>query len=129
MGAQKINMPYEPSEKNLPEGFVNLGEKLEDNIAIPVMESKSEYHYPSLYFDDVEGLADLPKEGTATIYFKKVMERKEVSTRDGETQKRHTVELCIYGIKAGESKAEAEDDDEDDDDAIESGLSEFEKED
>lgn len=121
-------MPYEPSEKNLPEGFVNLGEKLQaTDIPMPVMESKSEYHYPSLYFDDVKGLADLPKEGTATIYFKKVMERKEVSTRDGETQKRHTVELCIYGIKAGESKAE--DDDEDDDDAIESGLSEFEKED
>ena len=123
-------MPYEPSEKKLPEGFVNLGEKLDStDLPMPIMESKNEYHYPSLYFDNVEGLADLPKEGTATIYFKKVMERKEVSTRDGETQKRHTVELCIYGIKAGESEdSEMEDEEEDDDEAIESGLAEFEEE-
>lgn len=116
-------MPYEPSEKKLPEGFVNLGEKLQaTDIPMPVAESKSEYHYPSLYFDDVEGLANLPKEGTATIYFKKVMERKEVSTRDGKTEKRHTVELCIYGIKAGESEDSEMEDEEDDEDEIEKGL-------
>lgn len=124
-------MPYEPSEKKLPEGFVNLGEKLEaTDLPMPITESKNEYHYPSLYFDNVEGLADFPKEGTATIYFKKVMERKEVSTRDGETKKRHTVELCIYGIKAGESEdsCPCESEDEmDDEDAIENGLSESEK--
>ena len=116
-------MPYEPSEKKLPEGFVNLGEKLSANdIPMPAMESKIEYHYPSLYFDNVEGLADLPKEGTATIYFKKVMERKEVSTRDGKTEKRHTVELCIYGIKAGESEDSEMEEEDDDEDEIEKGL-------
>ena len=119
-------MPYEPSPKDLPGGFVDLGERLEGMEVFPVAEKPSEYHYPSLYFENARGLESLPKEGEATIYFKKVMERKVISTVDGETQKRHTVELCIYGIKAGESKNEEED--EDDDDAIESGLSEFEEE-
>lgn len=116
-------MPYEPSEKKLPEGFVNLGEKLKDSdIPLAMPEPENKYHYPSLYFDNVEGLADLPKEGMATIYFKKVMERKEVSTRNGETEKRHTVELCIYGIKAGESEDSEMEEEDDDEDEIEKGL-------
>jgi hypothetical protein len=75
-------------------------------------------------------LAELPKEGTATIYFKKTMERKETVTRDGKTEKRHMVELCICGIKPnGESsESEMEDEEEDDEDAIENGLDEAEKE-
>ena len=116
-------MPYEKSKIDLPDGFVDLGEPLTAMDA-PMPVEKSEYHYPSLYFDNAEGLAELPKEGTATIYFKKVMERKETVTRDGKTEKRHMVELCICGIKPnGESsESEMEDEEEDDEDAIEMGL-------
>lgn len=121
-------MPYEKSKIDLPDGFVDLGEKLGSSDIMPVSELKSEYHYPSLYFDNAEGLANLPKEGTATIYFKKTMERKETVTRDGKTEKRHMVELCICGIKPDGESSEAESEEEDDEDAIENGLDEAEKE-
>lgn len=117
-------MPYEKSKIDLPDGFVDLGEPLTALDVAPMPVEKSEYHYPSLYFDNAEGLAELPKEGTAAIYFKKVMERKETVTRDGKTEKRHMVELCICGIKppAESSESEMEDEEEDDEDAIEMGL-------
>ena len=116
-------MPYEKSKIDLPDGFVDLGEPL-TALDVPMPVEKSEYHYPSLFFDNAEGLTELPKEGTATIYFKKVMERKETVTRNGKTETRHMVELCICGIKPnGESsESEMEDEEEDDEDAIEMGL-------
>jgi hypothetical protein len=117
-------MPYEPSPKDLPEGFVDLGEKSKPIELGNVNET--EYHYPSLYFENAGGLEGLPKEGEATIYFKKVMERKETTSRNGKTDKRHTVELCIYGIKAKDSEMESEDK-EDDEDEIENGLKEAEE--
>lgn len=117
-------MAYEKSKVNLPSGFVDLGEPIKA-MEIDVSEAKpaSDYHYPSLYFDNAEGLEKLPKEGTATIYFKKTMERKETVTRNGKTEKRHMVELCICGIKPeASSEAEEMDEEEDDEDAIEMGL-------
>lgn len=117
-------MAYEKSKVNLPSGFVDLGEPIKA-MEIDVSEAKptSDYHYPSLYFDNAEGLEKLPKEGTATIYFKKTMERKETVTRNGKTEKRHMVELCICGIKPeGSSEAEPMKEEEDDEDAIEMGL-------
>ena len=121
-------MPYEPQKKELPEGFVDLGESMKDmEIAmIEPAEEKPKVHYPSLYFENVENLDDLPKEGEACIYFKKVMERKETTTRNGKTEKRNTVEICIYGIKPMESEDYEKSDDEDDEDAIENGLDEAE---
>lgn len=117
-------MPYEKSKINLPSGFVDLGEPIKA-MEIDVSEAKptSEYHYPSLYFENAEGLEKLPKEGTAAIYFKKTMERKEAVSRNGKTEKRHTVELCICGIKPdGESSKSEMEEEEDDEDAIEMGL-------
>jgi hypothetical protein len=49
--------------------------------------------------------------------------------RNGKTEKRSTVELCIYGIKANESEESDESEEEDDEDAIENGLEEAETED
>jgi hypothetical protein len=117
-------MAYEKSKVNLPSGFVDLGEPMK-SMEIDISKSKEteDYHYPSLYFDNAEGLEKLPKEGTATIYFKKTMERKETVTRNGKTEKRHTVELCICGIKPeGESYELEIKEEEDDEDAIEMGL-------
>jgi hypothetical protein len=117
-------MSYEKSKINLPSGFINLGEPIKA-MEIDLSEAKptSDYHYPSLYFDNAEGLEKLPKEGTATIYFKKTMERKETVTRNGKTEKRHMVELCICGIKPeGSSESETMEEEEDDEDAIEMGL-------
>lgn len=117
-------MPYEKSKINLPSGFVDLGEPMKA-IEVDVSPSKEmqDYHYPSLYFDNAEGLEKLPKEGTATVYFKKVMERKETVTRNGKTEKRHMVELCIFGIKPeGNSEMEDMKEEDDDEDAIEMGL-------
>jgi hypothetical protein len=124
-------MPYEAFKKSLPEGFIDLGEPIKgmEISMIEPAEEKPEIHYPSLYFENAEGLGELPKEGKATIYFKKVIERKETTMRNGKTEKRSTVELCIYGIKANESEESDESEEEDDEDAIENGLEEAEKED
>jgi hypothetical protein len=125
-------MPYTNKKADLPEGFIDLGEKVQSMEIKPAMEmEKSEsIHYPSLYFDNAEGLSKLPKEGTAMIHFKKVMEKKETTMRDGKEVKRHCVELCICGIKP-ESVSETtsiNEEEEDDEDAIEKGLKEAEGE-
>jgi len=124
---------YMKQKYELPEGFVDLSEEIEPismSFSKPEMEEEEddegekEYSYPSLYFRNAEGLKDLPKEGTATIYFKKTMERTETVTRNGETEKNHCVELCICGIKtpkAAPMKMDVEDE-------IENGLNEAEEE-
>jgi hypothetical protein len=119
-------MPYTNKKADLPEGFIDLGEKVQSMEMKPAMEVKESesIHYPSLYFDNAEGLSKLPKEGTAMIHFKKVMEKKETMMRDGKEEKRHCVELCICGIKP-ESVSETtsiNEEEEDDEDAIEMGL-------
>lgn len=118
-------MSYAKEKYDLPSGFTDLGEEIK-TTAMPEMEmpTKNNYHYPSLYFDNADGLKNLPKEGTATIYFKKTMEKDETTMRNGKTEKRHCVELCICGIKSNGSP-ESEMDDED---AIDSGLEEAESE-
>jgi len=124
---------YMKQKYELPEGFVDLSEEIKPMMGIKISEPEmeeeeddKEYSYPSLSFNNAEGLKELPKEGTATIYFKKTMERTEVVTRDGKTEKNHCVELCICGIKtpkgtATPMKMDAESD-------IESGLNEAEME-
>jgi len=117
-------MPYTNKKANLPEGFHDLGEEIKP---IPMGATASEthsVHYPSLYFENAEALSKLPKEGTAVIHFKKIMEKKETTMRDGKEIKRHCVELQINGIKpegASEMISTAEKE-EDDEDAIEIGL-------
>ena len=118
-------MPYTKEKYELPSGFTDLGDEIK-TTAMPEMEMpKNDYHYPSLYFENAEGLKDLPKEGTATIFFKKTMERTETVTRDGKTKKNHCVELCICGIKAPKATAPMKMDAEDE---IENGLNEAEEE-
>jgi hypothetical protein len=123
-------MPYTKEKAELPEGFIDLGEEVPAMAMteIEIEAPKSEYHYPSLYFDNAEELSKLPKEGTAVIHFKKVMEKKEVTMRDGEEKKRHCVELQICGIKPS-SVSETETEEYDDEDEIENGLNEAEDED
>ena len=120
-------MPYTNKKADLPEGFIDLGEKVKSMEIKPAMEMEESMsiHYPSLYFDNAEGLSKLPKEGTAIIHFKKVMEKKETMMRDGKEEKRHCVELCICGIKpesVSEMTSTDEMEKEDDEDAIEMGL-------
>ena len=121
-------MPYTKEKYDLPSGFTDLGEEVK-TTELPEMEKpKSDYHYPSLYFENAEGLKNLPKEGTATIYFRKTMEKEETTMRDGKTEKRHCVELCICGIKSNGSSEMEMDDEMDDEEAIDSGLEEAESE-
>ena len=120
-------MPYTKEKAKMPEGFHDLGEELKTmSISIGNDEDKNEspsIHYPSLYFENAEALSKLPKEGTATIHFKKIMEKKETVMRDGKETKRHCVELQINGIKPeGSSKMESTAEKEDPEDAIEMGL-------
>jgi len=122
-------MPYANEKAKLKSDFIDLGEKLKSGGMMISMDSeKSEespkYHYPSLYFDNVKGLEKLKKEGMAVIHYKKVMERTEDITRNGKNEKRHSVELCICGIKPEccEEMPENEMEEEDDEDAIEMGL-------
>jgi hypothetical protein len=123
-------MPYTKEKAELPDGFIDLGEEVPamGMTEIEIEAPKSEYHYPSLYFDNADELSKLPKEGTAVIHFKKVMEKKEVTMRDGEEKKRHCVELQICGIKPS-SVSETETEEYDDEDEIENGLNEAEDED
>ncbi len=122
---------YMKEKYELPEGFVDLSEEVKPIGMFSTSEpedeeeDETEYSYPTLYFSNAEGLKDLPKEGTATIVFKKTMERTETITRDGKTKKNHCVELCICGIKAPKSAAPMKMDAEDE---IENGLNEAEEE-
>lgn len=123
-------MPYTSKKVSLPEGFVDLGEEMKPAMAIEIEHEPSSVHYPSLYFSNAKELMDFPKEGTAVIHFKKVMEKKETIMRDGKETKRHCVELQICGIKPSSvSESEMESEDYDDEDEIENGLNEAEAED
>ena len=122
-------MPYANEKAKLKSDFIDLGEKLKSGGMMISMDSEEseespKYHYPSLYFDNVKGLEKLKKEGMAVIHYKKVMERTEDITRNGKNEKRHSVELCICGIKPEccEEMPESEMEEEDDEDAIEMGL-------
>jgi hypothetical protein len=124
-------MPYEKSEISLPEGFVSLGENLSKKMdeamsSFSNKDGEDKVYYPSLYFENVKELKDMPTEGIAMIRYKKVMEKTEsVKTEDG-TDKRYSVELCICGIKPQEDLSEESEMEEDDEDAIESGLADAE---
>jgi len=123
-------MPYANEKAKLKSDFIDLGEELKSGgMTISMGSEESEespkYHYPSLYFDNVKGLEKLGKEGMAIIHYKKVMERTEDITRNGKTEKRHSVELQICGIKPEccEEMPENEiEEKEDPEDAIEMGL-------
>jgi hypothetical protein len=118
-------MPYAKEKYDLPSGFTDLGEEVKPMSMPEMAMPKSDYHYPSLYFENAEGLKNLPKEGTATIVFKKTMEKDETTMRDGKETKRHCVELCICGIKPkGARKMQSTAEKEDPEDAIEIGLAE-----
>jgi hypothetical protein len=123
-------MPYEKQKMELPEGFIDLGEGSKSSsgmLDIVMASNDGGYHYPSLYFSNAEGLKGMPKEGTAMIKYKKVMEKTEETTLNGKTEKRHCVELCICGIKPEQSEDVSEPG-EDTEDAIEKGLEEAESE-
>ena len=115
-------MPY-TTKVNIPEGFTDLGEKMKSiaNEIAEMPKDEERIHYPSLYFDNAEGLKNLPKEGTAVIHYKKVMEKTTICEHNGKSETRHCVELQINGIKPGES-TEEESSEPDDEDAIEKGL-------
>jgi hypothetical protein len=124
-------MPYTKEKTKLKSGFIDLSEEIKPMIGMsisePEMEAEEddkEYSYPSLYFDNVKGLEKLKKEGMAIIHYKKVMERNEDIMRNGKNEKRHSVELCICGIKPEccEEMPESKMEEEDDEDAIEMGL-------
>ena len=123
-------MSYSSNPVKLPEGFHDLGEKMkhhgmmENEVEEAVEEAAEEVHYPSLFFSCApEGLKSLPEEGTATIHFKKVMERTEKSERDGKSTTNYCLELEIHGIKpSGKSEIDTKEIEPNDDDAIEKGL-------
>ena len=105
----------------MPDGFHDLGESL-NIMSLGSEEKEPSVHYPSLYFENADALKSLPKEGTAIIHFKKIMEKMETLIRDGKETKRHCCELQINGIKSNGSS----DDEIDDEEAIDSGLEEAE---
>lgn len=125
-------------KQSLPEGFLDLGEKIIPHPLIEAAEKTAEkqeaqdnIHYPSLYFSNApEGMSKLNKEGTAIIHYRKVMEREEKVERDGKTITNYCVELEIHGIKPSGEDATYETKEiyPDDDDAIEKGLKEASKE-
>jgi len=116
-------MPYN-EKQTIPEGFHDLGESFEMPEAVEEPNENEMVHYPSLYFDNAEALKDMPKEGTAIIHYKKVMEKTTTCQINGKSETRHCIELQIHGIKAGEDteSTEAKASEPDDEDAIEKGL-------
>jgi hypothetical protein len=131
-------MLYASAPVTLPEGFYDLSEKIVDHPLIESAEKAEEtemaeqnLHYPCLYFSHApEGLKELPKEGTAVIHYKKVMERTEKVERSGKTLTNYCIELEIHGIKPSEDSAtyETKEIEPDDEDAIEKGLEEASEE-
>ena len=117
-------MAYTSEKTKLKSDFIDLGEEMKSSEMPEMAMGENEYHYPSLYFSNVKGLEKLGKEGMAVIHYKKVMERTEDITRNGKTEKRHSVELQICGIKPEccEDMSEGKMEEEDDEDAIEMGL-------
>jgi hypothetical protein len=120
---------------SLPEGFHDLGEVVDNTpkstmdgveISIEKEDEKDDEemaYYPTLYFRGKEKLKGLPKSGTATIHFKKVMERNETVEVDGKTTKSYCVELEIHGIKPEGSSEEIKTEEEmSSEDAIDAGL-------
>ena len=95
-----------------------------DHIEKVEAEADTHIHYPSLWFHEKNALKDLPKDGTAVIHYKKVMEREEKVMVNGKEVSRYTTELEIHGIKAGEATESAEEKSEEpnDEDAIDMGL-------
>lgn len=120
-------MAYTDKKMELPEGFIDLGEKIES--IKPMEVNNDSYHYPSLYFSDAKGMESLPESGMATIHFKKVMERKETVSTENGTEKRYSVELQICGIKPDKADTPAMKDLEDPEDAFERELAKYESED
>jgi hypothetical protein len=120
-------MAYTDKKIELPDGFIDLGEKISSSDLKPMEVKDVSYHYPSLYFADAKGMESLPESGAATIYFKKVMERKETVSTENGTEKRYSVELQICGIKPGEDSVDLEDK-EDPEDIFERELSKYESE-
>jgi hypothetical protein len=119
----------EKTKINLPEGFHDLGENLSmkgsDHIAKVEEEADTHIHYPTLWFHNKNELKDIPKEGTAVIHYKKVMEREETITINGKTETRYTTELQIHGIKPEEGEEYTEKSSEEEpsnEDAIDKGL-------
>lgn len=106
------------------EDFIDLGDKVTMPEVAVAEDSSERTYYPTLYFSGKDSLKGLPKEGTAIIKYKKVMEREETSKRDGKETTRYTTELEIHAIKAGEeSESAAEEADEpSNEDAIDKGL-------
>ncbi len=108
------------------ENYIDLGEKIKmPEMAIAEISVENEKtHYPCLYFSGKNSLKTLPKEGTAIIKYKKVMEREETRSRDGKEETCYCTELEIHSIKAGENEEseEEENDEPSNEDAIETGL-------
>lgn len=120
-------MEYTDKKMELPDGFIDLGEKNSSSDLRPMEVKDISYHYPSLYFADAKGMESLPESGTATVYFKKVMERKETISTENGPEKRYSVELQICGIKP-DKESESEVDLEDPEDAFEREMSKYESE-
>jgi len=124
-------MSYSSKPITLPEGFYDLSEKIKEYPFTEGMEKEEvemedeKVHYPSLYFSNApEGLKGLAKEGTATIHFKKVMERTTKVDRDGKSVTNYCIELEIHGIKPSKDSAtyDTKEVEPNDEDAIEKGL-------
>lgn len=114
-------------ETKLPKGFIDLGEKIKNPVEIKALDDEADSltHYPSLWFHNQSELKSLPKEGTAMIKYKKIMEREETITVDGEKEERYTTELQIFGIMPHEGSEGDEGGDylkETAEDAIDKGL-------
>lgn len=118
-------MPYTKEKAEMPDGFYDLGESL-NIMSLGSEEKEPSVHYPSLYFENADALKSLPKEGTAIIHFKKIMEKMETLICDGKETKRHCCELQINGIKSNGSSEMDMEDEMDDEEAIDSGLEEAE---
>lgn len=73
---------------------LNLARKSESMPSAVEAPKDPEVHYPTLYLSDVEGLGDLPEEGTAMIKFK----RKNLTVTDREGKKSVSADIEIQSL-------------------------------
>jgi hypothetical protein len=119
------------NKQAIPEGFHDLGEDIamkgKEHMEKVEEEADSHIHYPSLWFHNKNALRDLPKEGTAVIMYRKIMEREEKIMVNGKPEDRYTTELEICAIRPhgkgkNEETEETEKESMSDEDAIDKGL-------
>ena len=88
---------------------IDLGRKPETcsecPAPVPSKPPTPDVYYPTLYLSNIEGLSDLPEEGTATVRFK--VRSRTVSTRAGKSETSVDLDILSLSEISGPKKSKS----------------------